>query len=79
MVACKLVRKIPEEQIKEALIYGREEPTDEAGLWGGLKSKFHKDFVVWNNRIPTSKSLVVVCEIVDNKCIIITAYYARHG
>jgi hypothetical protein len=64
--ACTLVRKIPEDQLRETIINGREEPTDEIGTHDGYISKFNKDFVTWNNRVPTTKSLVAVCEIVDN-------------
>jgi hypothetical protein len=75
MVMCKRVRRISVEHLRETITNGREEPTDEQGRMGGLISRFHKNFVIRDGHGPTTKSLVAVCEVVDNKCILITAYY----
>ena len=77
MIQCLLVRRIPEEHVRETLVRGREIPSDEPAFNGGFISKFYKDFVVRTDKYVVTKSLVA--EIVGNKCIFLTAYHTRHG
>jgi hypothetical protein len=73
---CKLERHIDMEMVRDTIRTGIAFPSNELGESGGYISKFSKSFVEHSASSAVTKTIVAVCEIVADKCVVLTAYYA---
>jgi hypothetical protein len=53
---------------------GREVPSDHKGQKGGDISKFYKTFTETIGGTPVSKSVVVVCEVFEDRYVLLSCY-----
>jgi len=67
-------RGISETEIKETIAHGRELASEHKGQKGGYISKFYKTFVKTDTGVPMSKSVVAVCEVFDDRYVLVSCY-----
>jgi hypothetical protein len=72
---CNVDRGIPESLVEETIVQGREITSDETGLQGGYISRFEKNIVTHAAGLPLSRQIIAVCEILPDRCVVMTAYY----
>ena len=67
-------RGVTPEQVVAAVSTGREIPSEFVGEQGGFISKFYKSFVIRQNGVPITISVVAVCECFQDRYVLLSAY-----